>query len=133
MKNDAMKYSEKFNILVCPCINPWGYECIQRWDATGIDPNRSFYENSPCEPSAAVFNLIKKLGLKWLQHTDLHETTNSDYTEFMAAKAARHGRMFENTGKVPVNVKLIDAPSGAAAAEMFEKLDTEKTGKVTHS
>jgi len=51
----------------------------------------------------------------------------------MAAKAARDGRMFENIGKVPVNVKLIDAPAGAAAAEMFEKLDIEKTGKITHS
>jgi len=119
------KYSDKFNVLVCPCVNPWGYECIQRWDCTGIDPNRSFYENSPCEPSAAVYNLVKKLGLKWLQHTDLHETTNSDYFEFMPALASRDGMQFENTGSVPVNVKLEDAPGGAKALEMFNKVDTE--------
>jgi hypothetical protein len=124
LKNEAMKYSEKFNILVCPCINPWGYECIQRWCATGIDPNRAFYENSPCEPSVAVFNLIKKVGLNWIQHTDLHETTNSDYTEFIPALAARDGKMLANMGGVPINVNLKDAPGGAKAAEMFEKLDS---------
>jgi len=69
--------------------------------------------------------LVKKLGLKWLQHTDLHETTNSDYFEFMPALASRDGMQFENTGSVPVNVKLEDAPGGAKALEMFNKVDTE--------
>jgi hypothetical protein len=51
----------------------------------------------------------------------------------MAALAARDGKMFENTGKVPVNVNLRDAPGGAKAEEMFQKCDPEKTGKVTHA
>jgi hypothetical protein len=77
--------------------------------------------------------LIKKLDLKWLQHTDLHETTNSDYTEFRPALTARDGKMLDNTGPVPINVNLRDAPGGAKAEEMFEKCDSEKTGKVTHA
>ncbi len=28
LKTEALKYSEQFNIMVCPCVNPWGYECI---------------------------------------------------------------------------------------------------------
>lgn len=24
LKKEALKYSDKFNILVCPCVNPWG-------------------------------------------------------------------------------------------------------------
>ena len=125
LQTEAMKYAEKFNILVCPCVNPWGYECIQRWDFNGVDPNRSFYENSPCEPSAAVYNLVKKLDIKWTQHTDLHETTNSDYTEFMPAFASRDGMKLANTGPVPVNVKLEDAPGGSKALQMFTELDKE--------
>ena len=27
----ANTYSERFNIAVCPCVCPWGYETIQRW------------------------------------------------------------------------------------------------------
>jgi hypothetical protein len=37
----------------------------------------------------------------------------------MPALAARDGKMFNNTGKVPVNVNLKDAPGGAKADEMF--------------
>ena len=28
MKNEALKYTDNFNILCCPCVSPWGYECI---------------------------------------------------------------------------------------------------------
>jgi len=34
------KYSEQYNIAVIPCVSPWAYECIQRWNAKAIDPNR---------------------------------------------------------------------------------------------
>ena len=41
--------------------------------------------------------------------------------------------MFDNTGPVPINVNLRDAPGGARVEEMFQKYDSEKTGKVTHA
>ena len=34
------QYGSSFNILVLPCISPWGYETINRWNAKAIDPNR---------------------------------------------------------------------------------------------
>ena len=42
MDTKAEEYSEHFNILVAPCVSPWGYETIQRWTAKAVDPNRSF-------------------------------------------------------------------------------------------
>mmetsp|Transcript_10393 Transcript_10393/g.15728 ORF Transcript_10393/g.15728 Transcript_10393/m.15728 type:complete len:646 (-) Transcript_10393:369-2306(-) len=42
LRSKARQYSEHFNILVIPCVSPWGYERIQRWNAKGVDPNRSF-------------------------------------------------------------------------------------------
>ena len=42
-------------------------------------------------------DLIKEMYLKWLVHIDLHETTDSDFDEFVPAKAARDGDAeFEN-------------------------------------
>ena len=42
LKTEAVKYAAKFNILVVPCVSPWGYETIQRWNYQATDPNRSF-------------------------------------------------------------------------------------------
>jgi len=36
----AEAYGRDFNILVAPCISPWGYETIQRWTCRAVDPNR---------------------------------------------------------------------------------------------
>jgi hypothetical protein len=88
-----MKYSEFFNIIVCPCVSPWGYECIQRWDKNAFDPNRGFFAESGCEESVAIVKLVEKLGLNWLMHTDLHETTDSDATEFRRARDSRDGKI----------------------------------------
>ena len=42
LQTKAKAYSEKVNILVLPCISPWGYETINRWTPEAVDPNRSF-------------------------------------------------------------------------------------------
>jgi len=36
----AETLSLNFNILVIPCVSPWGYETIQRWTCDAVDPNR---------------------------------------------------------------------------------------------
>ena len=41
-KTLANKYAEHFNIVITPCISPWGYETINRWNPDAVDPNRSF-------------------------------------------------------------------------------------------
>ncbi|PKM07974.1 MAG: peptidase [Gammaproteobacteria bacterium HGW-Gammaproteobacteria-4] len=66
-----------------------------RWNAQAIDPNRSFRENSPAEESAALMRLVAPLRDRFLLHIDLHETTDTDESEFRPALAARDGKPFE--------------------------------------
>ncbi len=91
----ACDYQGRVNMVVAPCVSPWGYEVINRWNPRAIDPNRSFVECSPCEEAAALMTLVRHLGDSWLVHIDLHETTDSDEEEFRPALAARDGKMFE--------------------------------------
>ncbi|MCC4772264.1 M14 family metallocarboxypeptidase [Vibrio cyclitrophicus] len=86
----AEQYSAHFNIVVAPCVSPWGYEVINRWNQNAVDPNRSFYDSTPAEESANLRALVASLP-KVLVHVDLHETTDSDETEFRPALAARDG------------------------------------------
>lgn len=97
MQTRMEEYADHFNILVVPCVSPWGYEVIQRWNALAIDPNRSFFPESGCEESVAVLALIASLGAdhKFLCHIDLHETTDTDESEFRPAKSARDGSDYE--------------------------------------
>ena len=85
----ALDYASDFNLLVAPCVSPWGYETINRWNAAAIDPNRSFYDNSPSEEAAALMTYVQSQGGEFLAHIDLHETTDTDNTEFRPALAAR--------------------------------------------
>lgn len=132
MKNEAKKYSEHFNIICCPCVSPWGYETIQRWSARAVDPNRSFVENSPSDESGAVVELMAKLNLKWTAHFDLHETTNSDYTEFVPARAARDGHRLSND-PVPAGIDFMDCPGITEALKYFELWDKNGDGSLTHN
>ncbi|MEF1212614.1 M14 family metallocarboxypeptidase [Vibrio alginolyticus] len=87
VETEAERYAEYFNIVIAPCVSPWGYEVINRWNPNAIDPNRSFYKDSPAEESANLIKLVATLG-DVLMHIDLHETTDSDETEFRPALAA---------------------------------------------
>eukprot|EP00606_Chrysophyceae_sp_TOSAG23-5_P000559 GSChrysophyteH2.ASY1.ANO1.1226.1 assembled CDS len=83
---EMSKYADRFNILVCPCVSPWGYETIQRWSARAVDPNRSFMreqQDCPAEESGFVVALVARYGktAQWIMHIDMHETTNTDETE----------------------------------------------------
>lgn len=100
LETTASSYSDRANILVAPCVSPWGYEVINRWNPNCVDPNRSFFIDSPSEESAAVMKLIDDLGVNFLMHTDLHETTDSDEEEFRPALAARDGQPLE-PGRIP--------------------------------
>jgi hypothetical protein len=43
LQTKAQDYAKDFNIVVAPCVSPWAYERIQRWQADSEDPNRSFH------------------------------------------------------------------------------------------
>ncbi len=91
LATEAKRYEQHFNIIAAPCVSPWGYETINRWNPKAIDPNRSFYEDSPAEESANLMALVASLPQQPLVHIDLHETTDTDETEFRPALAARDG------------------------------------------
>ncbi|MFT5852255.1 MAG: hypothetical protein ACI87J_002231 [Colwellia sp.] len=82
-------YSELFNIIVVPCVSPWGYETINRWNNKAIDPNRSFYANSPAEESSSLMAFVAGLDTDINVHIDLHETTDTDNSVFRPALSAR--------------------------------------------
>jgi hypothetical protein len=100
LQTKAAAYTEKFNIVVSPCVSPWGYETIQRWNPNAVDPNRSFgpnrtpHPNGECEEAAALMKYLDTLSGEIVMHIDLHETTDTDESEFRPAKAARDGVTF---------------------------------------
>lgn len=96
----AAHYLDRVNVLVAPCVSPWGYEVINRWNPQAVDPNRSFVADGPSEEATALMALVAKIGGPWRLHIDLHETTDSDEGEFRPALAARDGRGF-TPGTIP--------------------------------
>lgn len=102
----AADYAGRANVLIAPCISPWAYERIHRWNVDAIDPNRSFRDGSPARESAALMELIAPLRAGVLMHIDLHETTDSDESEFRPALAARDGKPYE-PGEIPDGFYLV--------------------------
>lgn len=100
LAHHAGTYSDRLNLLVAPCVSPWGYEVINRWNPNCVDPNRSFVPDTPSEEAAAVMALVDRLGVDVLVHLDLHETTDSDESEFRPAAAARDGQA-SDPGLIP--------------------------------
>ncbi|MDB4476172.1 M14 family metallocarboxypeptidase [bacterium] len=92
LEQEFERYATAFNFLVLPCVSPWAFETINRWNADAIDPNRSFVDDSPAPESLAVVQYLKQRGLSFLAHFDLHETTDTDNTEFRPALAARDAK-----------------------------------------
>ena len=103
----AGAYVGRLNLLVAPCVSPWAYETIHRWNAHAVDPNRSFREPSPAEEAAALQRLVAPHRDEVLVHVDLHETTDSDESEFRPALAARDGVAYE-PGEIPDGFYLVD-------------------------
>lgn len=124
----AERYAEHFNIVVAPCVSPWGYEVINRWNPNAIDPNRSFYADSPAEESANLMKLVATLG-DVLMHIDLHETTDSDETEFRPALAARDGLEYIE-GMIPDGFYTVGDTENPQPE--FQKAVIESVAKVTH-
>ncbi len=91
LRSVAPDMVDEVNLLVAPCVSPWGYEVIHRWNPDALDPNRSFVADSPSPEAAALMSLVAGRDVEWLVHMDLHETTDTDETEFRPALAARDG------------------------------------------
>lgn len=123
------QYEQHFNFIIAPCISPWGYETINRWNPNAIDPNRSFYQDSPAEESAALIGFVDKYQTEILVHIDLHETTDTDNSEFRPALAARDGSVHDNWN-IPDGFYLV-ADSENPQPE-FQSAMINAVSKVTH-
>ncbi|MGO1073331.1 M14 family metallopeptidase [Lysobacter sp. CA199] len=102
----AADYAGRANLLIAPCVSPWAYERIHRWNIDAIDPNRSFRADSPAQESAALIRLVAPLRTGVLMHIDLHETTDTDESEFRPALAARDGKDYD-PGEIPDGFYLV--------------------------
>ena len=125
----AADVAGRANLLVVPCVSPWGYERIQRWNAIALDPNRSFHAHSPAQESAALMALVAPLREQVRMHIDLHETTDSDEAEFRPALAARDGAPFE-PGTIPDGFYL--CADSARPQPVFQQAVIAAVAKVTH-
>ena len=120
-------YFGRLNVLVVPCVSPWAYEHVQRWNAFAVDPNRSFQSGQAPE-AAAVRDLVLSAAPDVLVHIDLHETTDSDETEFRPALAARDGKPFAPAA-VPDGFYLVADQSNPALP--FQQAIITAVSKVT--
>ena len=125
----AADFMGRINLLVVPCVSPWGYERIQRWNADALDPNRCFRAGSPAQESAALMQLMAPLRAQVLVHIDLHETTDSDESEFRPALAARDGEPFLS-GTIPDGFYLVGDSENPQPE--FQHAVTAAVAKITH-
>lgn len=129
LREHGLETTGRANLLVAPCVSPWAYERIQRWNPNAQDPNRNFLPGSPVGESAALVALLAPLRGKVLLHIDLHETTDSDEAEFRPALAARDGQPFV-PDTVPDGFYLVDDAEQPQPA--FQRAVIEAVAKVTH-
>ena len=125
----AEHYAERVNLLVAPCVSPWAYETIQRWNAHAVDPNRSFRTPSPAPEAAALMTLVAPLRKRIRMHIDLHETTDTDESEFRPAVAARDGKAHV-PGTVPDGFYLVDDSEQPQPA--FQQAVIAAVATITH-
>lgn len=128
LERAANEYADQFNFICFPCISPWSYETVNRWNPQAIDPNRSFYNNSPSEECAFYLKALASLS-KPFAHFDLHETTDTDNTVFRPALEKRDG-VPQELWPIPDGFYLV-ADSDNPQPE-FQKAIIDTVRKVTH-
>ncbi|WP_153448797.1 M14 family metallopeptidase [Vibrio algicola] len=128
-QSEAKRYQDQFNIVIAPCVSPWGYETINRWNPDALDPNRNFIANSPAQESAALMKMVKDLDAPILVHIDLHETTDTDELEFRPALAARDGLAYTK-GSIPDGFYTVGDTEKQDDA--LQKAIIDSVRKVTH-
>ena len=125
----AATYAGRINLLVAPCVSPWAYEVVHRWNMHAVDPNRSFRDDSPAQESAALMRLVTPFRNDVLVHIDLHETTDTDESEFRPALAARDG-VAHVPGEIPDGFYLVDDSENPQPE--FQQAVLAAVRKVTH-
>lgn len=127
-------FSQTFNIAVAPCINPWGYETMERWNAQAMDPNRSFGSTAATNESRALKQYLQQhfSCAKWLCHLDLHETNDFDKFEFRPAQLARDGEISNEVGTILDGFYLVTDSTISNPQCGWLKAMLDSVRKVTH-
>jgi len=129
LETRAAHYIGKVNLLVAPCVSPWAYERINRWNYNALDPNRNFKADSEAVECTALMALVAAQKTPFLLHIDLHETTDSDESEFRPALAARDGNSYVPDG-IPDGFYLVDDSESPQPA--FQQSIISAVERVTH-
>ncbi len=124
----AAAWADRIDVAIAPCVSPWAYEVIHRWNPDAIDPNRNFVADSPAEECRALMRWVETLG-DVLVHIDLHETTDSDNSEFRPAKAARDG-VEQTVWSIPDGFYLVGRTDRPVPA--FQAAVRDRVAQVTH-
>jgi hypothetical protein len=122
-------YEGRINLVVAPCVSPWAYEVIHRWNIDALDPNRCFRDDSPAPESAALMHFLTPLRGRVLVHIDLHETTDTDESEFRPTLAARDG-VAHVPGEIPDGFYVVD--DSEHPQPDFQQAVITAVAKVTH-
>lgn len=134
---ECTPYEDRFNLVIAPCVSPWGYETINRWNPDAVDPNRAFVPGSPSPECTAVMAWVRGLPASIDVHFDLHETTDTDNSEFRPARAARDGITqrvwnipdgFYLVGRTDRPVPDFQAAARDAVAEVTHIAEADETG-----
>lgn len=128
-EREAERYEDRFNLVCAPCISPWAYEIIHRWNPKAIDPNRSFYPDSPAEECRFFLQAMSSLKQNIFAHFDLHETTDTDNTVFRPALEQRDAKIHEFT-EIPDGFYVVGDTH--RPQKEFQKAVIDSVRKVTH-
>ncbi|MGE4234362.1 MAG: M14 family metallocarboxypeptidase [Bacteriovoracia bacterium] len=123
----VFEFDSVFNFVCAPCISPWAYETINRWNAKAIDPNRSFHPESPAEECSLFLKAIRDV--KPFVHFDLHETTDTDNTVFRPALEQRDG-VKQELWPIPDGFYVVGDSDNPQPE--FQKAIIDSVRKVTH-
>ncbi|MBV8044615.1 M14 family metallocarboxypeptidase [Pluralibacter sp.] len=123
------EYVGKLNLLVAPCVSPWAYERITRWNYNAVDPNRQFFPQGQAAESQALMMFIAPLKGQFAVHVDLHETTDTDESEFSPALAARDGLQYEPKN-IPDGFYLVSDAQNSRLD--FQRAIISAVAEVTH-
>jgi hypothetical protein len=129
IKDYLVDYQHAFNFIVAPCVSPWGYETINRWNPLAIDPNRSFFKDGPSPEANAIMAYMRPYQSSLIAHFDLHETTNTDNSEFRPALAARDALTHDNW-EIPDGFYTVS--DTARKQPKFQTAIINSVKKVTH-
>src|SRR5699024_1646508 len=100
-----------------------------RWNPDAHDPNRSFHAGTPVAECANLMAMVAPFREHTLVHIDLHETTDTDESEFRPALAARDGEDYE-PGEIPDGFYLCGDAENPQPD--FQQAIIKAVAKVTH-